>query len=847
VRYLEDGNIEYIGRIDEQVKIRGHRIELGEIERVVLADKEIKSAIAVVNKQSNIELFCKVSSPSNNDVDDKIISSWEDVWDYTYQNETDEDIYKNTELKLYGWKSSYTGESISKTEMLSWVNETVKMILNTNPKNILELGCGTGMLLFQIYDSIDYYIGMDISKKVIHDLKIIKRKNSMMNLSLYNYRADNFQVNRNLAIDTILLNSVIQYFPSINYLTRVIKKCITELNNNEGKIIIGDVLNLNLQEEFYYSIILHKTPSLSKQQIINQIKQKKFREEELFIHPNYFITLSHSFKEITDVKISLKESDFNNEVSNFRYDVIIYVNSEKSVNNTECMEYISNQKDDLSKLIGFIEKEDDIIHIKNILDKRLSNLKNIYDLEQENTLSQSNGIDIKQLTEYFKTKSYIYEISPSSNPKYFNLIVFKKNIKSNFLNIKSEIRSTNIISNTPMLLNSYKTTKINSFLSKKLPEYMIPATINIVDDMPLTPNGKVDKKQLLLLTEINSSKKYIKPKNAIQEKLFAIFKDTLHINECCIHDDFFQLGGHSLLAINLVTKINKDFNVNFALTDLYEASSIINIEHFIQGKTIKCNSLIVPINNSTSEKNIFALPGLGADIISFKNFSNCLEKKYKIYAFRYTSLDFNKKSTYTIENIASKYIEAMKKIQKTGPYTILGYSFGATIAYEMAYQLLSNNDSIKEFIILDAFYPEAIDLGSKNKHIPTLIYIFMLSRGIDIQESKVMDLSSIEDILIFLRKYNINLGYQELENYLNTTLLHISCSEKYSPKALSKEVLCSLYRIEDKMIINIPKNKEIPLDYNWGKLIKNISIYKIPGSHTSILQKNHVLSICKLL
>lgn len=147
-----------------------------------------------------------------------------------------DEIYKNGELNdaqfnLVGWKSSFTGQSLFQEEMHEWLSETVKRIKSLNPKNVLEIGCGTGLLTFSLHKFIKYYIGIDFSSKAIADLKAKVSKLSLSHVELHAARADELltisKIHENhLPIDTIILNSVVQYFPSINYLESILLKAI---------------------------------------------------------------------------------------------------------------------------------------------------------------------------------------------------------------------------------------------------------------------------------------------------------------------------------------------------------------------------------------------------------------------------------------------------------------------------------------------------------------------------------------------------------------------------------------------------------------------------------------------
>ncbi|MCB4762157.1 MAG: AMP-binding protein, partial [Sulfurovum sp.] len=122
-----------------------------------------------------------------------------------------------------------------------------------------------------------------------------------------------------------------------------------------------------------------------------------------------------------------------------------------------------------------------------------------------------------------------------------------------------------------------ESSSIKSTLLQYLPEYMIPVAYKTIESMPLTPNGKVDKKALAKLeVEIQSSKEYVAPRNETEEKLAKIFQEVLNVERVGIYDNFFELGGHSLLTIEMINRLNK-IGLNISIQDIFASPSIVNM------------------------------------------------------------------------------------------------------------------------------------------------------------------------------------------------------------------------------------------------------------------------------
>src|ERR1051326_8498795 len=175
-RYQRDGKLQYLGRGDQQVKLRGYRIELGEIETAINEHPLIREAAAVIDGEGTDSRIVAhvVLDHEDHELDNReqteSLSQWQTIWDETYRHNAHSN---DPRFNIIGWNSSYTGEPIPEPEMREWVNGVVERVLALSPRNVLEIGCGTGLLLFQIAPKASSYFGTDISE---HALRYIKDK-----------------------------------------------------------------------------------------------------------------------------------------------------------------------------------------------------------------------------------------------------------------------------------------------------------------------------------------------------------------------------------------------------------------------------------------------------------------------------------------------------------------------------------------------------------------------------------------------------------------------------------------------------------------------------------------------
>src|SRR5262249_18480108 len=161
VRRREDGALEFVGRVDEQVKIRGFRIELGEIEATLKAHPQVQDALVTVHEQADQKQLVGYVIARQEEVEQaqaqtSFIQHWHKLYETTYgQGEAE-----SGDFNLAGWNNIYTGEPLPAEEMRIWVAETMVRLRSLRAERVLEIGCGTGLLLTRLAGGCESYMGI---------------------------------------------------------------------------------------------------------------------------------------------------------------------------------------------------------------------------------------------------------------------------------------------------------------------------------------------------------------------------------------------------------------------------------------------------------------------------------------------------------------------------------------------------------------------------------------------------------------------------------------------------------------------------------------------------------------
>ncbi|MFZ0303462.1 MAG: methyltransferase [Terracidiphilus sp.] len=257
--------------------------------------------------------------------DSKIVGKWRKIFDLSQfsRQATSASVGFNT----MGWDSSYTRGAISDDQMHEWVENTVGDILRLKPKSVCEIGCGTGMLVMGVAPHCERYVAVDQSPAVLGRLReqlrtvpeVAKRVEVVERQAA---RLDLFSEN---TFDTVVLSSVVQFFPSVDYLTKVLENAIGIVRPG-GYVYIGDVRSLPLLQAFASSVELFQAADdLRAEELRNRIRRRVEREPELVLSPAYFLSLRRRNPKISRVDIRPLRGRADNEMTRFRYEAILHI------------------------------------------------------------------------------------------------------------------------------------------------------------------------------------------------------------------------------------------------------------------------------------------------------------------------------------------------------------------------------------------------------------------------------------------------------------------------------------------------------------------------------------------
>jgi amino acid adenylation domain-containing protein len=394
--------------------------------------------------------------------------------------------------------------------------------------------------------------------------------------------------------------------------------------------------------------------------------------------------------------------------------------------------------------------------------------------------------------------------------------------------------------------------ELESFLQRKLPAHMIPTGWRAHAQLPLTHNGKVDRKALseLPLDDVaadTTRRERVAPENAVESRLQAIWQQILGNEDIGVTDDFFELGGQSFDAIRMFALIKEELGRAFTLGDIWQARTIRGLVKAIAEGESAHGVRIVPIDLSGSGTPLFLVHPAGGSVLTYSRLGRLLDRPlYGIQAS--TSLDDSTRRRDIVE-LAAHYLADVRALQPEGPYTIGGWSSGAMIAFEMAAQAEAAGQKVAQLYILDGPAPVAHDhLGDEQL---LLWFLEDLALGIPIERlhgERFAGLSLAEQ----LRKAeallpDLGLHLEPLVSNFEVFRDTIIAGTLYRPGVIAADT--TVVRVEHDVVDEFARHPDRhQSDWGWRRFITGqVRCVSVPGTHHSFLREPLIDEWCVLL
>ncbi len=709
VRWSTAGRLEYVGRVDNQIKLRGFRVEPGEIEAALRRRDGVAQAVVVgrEDRLGELRLVAYVVPDASVSSDREAVvqvGEWRDIYDSLY-GETEVDL-DGVGDDFTGWNSSYTGQAIPLPEMREWREAMVGRVRALRPQRVLEIGVGSGLLLGPLAPEAEDYWGTDFSAAVIERLRAQVDADPRLSnrVTLRCLPADEPGDLPAAHFDTVILNSVVQYFPDADYLARVLDTAMTRLAPG-GRIVVGDVRNYRTLRSFSAAVHRARRPDDRPAAVQAAVERAVLDEKELVIDPDYFTQWADARPDVVAVDIRLKQGTHHNELTRHRFEIVLHKGPSRPLDLADlAVATWGTEVHQLSDVESALARHGGQFRLTRIPNARLVTEAG----EWGAPIDDRGALDPAELEAWGAARGLaVYCTWSAEAAHHFEAVVLPDVDASMCDGVYRPARGrSGRLVNSPAV--SVRASRLPSLLREELghelPGFMMPSEIMLLDQLPLTRNGKVDR--AALPDPDPTDGEYRAPRTPREEALAGLFAEVLGLDRIGIDDDFFACGGHSLRLTRLVWQIHEKLGMDVPIRTVFQYPTVAELAEQLSADTQVSFedpfAVLLPIRTEGEKPPLWWVHPGGGLSWPYLSFGRHIDQSWPLYGIQARGFDGITPPSTSIEEMVDDYVQQVLEVQPSGPYYLLGWSFGGTLAHAMAADLQRRGHEVALLALLDS-------------------------------------------------------------------------------------------------------------------------------------------------
>ncbi|MGD9647534.1 MAG: thioesterase domain-containing protein, partial [Pirellulales bacterium] len=378
-------------------------------------------------------------------------------------------------------------------------------------------------------------------------------------------------------------------------------------------------------------------------------------------------------------------------------------------------------------------------------------------------------------------------------------------------------------------------------LEERLPAYMVPSNIQVLEALPLTRHGKVDRRALATaeLSRPIGGSGYVAARDELEAQLVAVWEELLQVSGVGIADDFFELGGHSLLAVRLMAKIEVTFGRKLPLATLFQEPTIEHLAELLRREPSDAAlSSLVEMQPRGTLPPLFCVHPAGGTVFCYRDLTKHLGANQPFFGLQAQGLAGEAAPHARVLDMAAHYIQAMRTVQPVGPYRLAGWSLGGNLAFEMARQLREQGEDVALLALFDAGALPPDEKAAIDDFLPIIMGMFPAEENLPLETLR--QLPPREQLAYFLKRAaEARLvedvpGSAQAQHVFDVFQANLKAMLDYRPTPT--DVAITLFRAAEQT----SKLADDP-ELGWGDYARRgVEVHTVLGDHVHMVREPHV-------
>ncbi len=393
------------------------------------------------------------------------------------------------------------------------------------------------------------------------------------------------------------------------------------------------------------------------------------------------------------------------------------------------------------------------------------------------------------------------------------------------------------------------TSDLLAFLKRKLPGPMVPSKFVLLETLPLTLNGKVDRAKLPVPEQARAETSPA-PRDEFESRLAIIWEKLLGVRPIGVRDNFFEIGGHSLSAVLLLYRIEESFHQDLPVAALFEGPTIEDLANLLRKKgQSEEPSALGALQTGGSQTPLFCVHGLSGELFDYLELARCFGPHRPVYGLQARRKN-GQPVSQSLKDMAANYIQEIRGRQPEGPYLLAGHSSGGTIALEVAQQLQAAGQKVALVAALDALYPNYLRKWPSRAW--TYRIGFHLRRLVRLGPRELLDYLWQRGQTVKRRAqrkiWELRFKFYQAEgrplpgSLAKVDEIHRQAIREYNPKPFDGRVV--LFRSCARSVVD----SDLAYDLGWsGGVTGRLDIIEVPGDHVTMLVSPQVQELAEKL